>query len=623
MVTTNQARPTVQHRSSSSSSPVQQQISSDRKSINKSTQRRTQSLTPESLMHEQDSAHRRPSSPVMSSTPRLSIADRFMSSSGYQHSPLTSSPLSYTSPIPTESEEDTGSTYAIGARTNNIHANSITRPASSNSSSIINDNSPNPSRLTIASAFMKSSSSSISSSTAAKQNGSNTNGTIHPLDNISDSTSGSLDLNLNLTTPTSTTPSLYLENRYSRPFGSQDTLVSNDLDNKKQQYQRQKLHGSIEEGEHYGNSSNDYYQRQQHDHHSDDDDDGHENESDLSSTTRHGDEENDLEFQQNKVNGKHAQQHMDDDDLIGEPRGCWIGCCFLSCGDRSSSKKAMKKQAQLKQQQKRQQKQQKQQQQQQQRTCGRRWRVFALFLSTLFLIILSSIFWPRTPLIRIEGASLLSPAKVTETSQGAMLGNVQFESQWMVNFTVDNRQNWLLPTRLVQFHLLVKDALTGNVVGKGFQNDHPESVVLDPRAISTVQMGVYLDYQARDVSDTTFSSLKKACVTSSPTMKRRSLLMARGDGNGTMTTTPMDQHNTNNATNHTMATNGSNTNSNQTISTSPPPAPPPAAATSTKEHESLSLLFWVTLHIWGLDVFGYKPTVMVAPATGGFVCPLA
>ncbi|CAO3600680.1 unnamed protein product [Absidia cylindrospora] len=623
MVTTNQTRPKPQHRSSSSTSPVQQQKTSDKKSTNKSTQRRTQSLTPESLMHEQDSAHRRPSSPVMSSTPRLSIADRFMSSSGYQHSPLTSSPLSYTSPIPTESEQDTGSTYSNGARTNNIHANSVTRRVSSNSSSITNDNGPNPSRLTIASAFMKSSSSSISSLTAAKQNGSNTNGTIHPLDNISDSASGSLDLNLHLTTPSSTTPSLYLENRYSRPFGSQDTLVSSDLDNKKQQYQRQKLHGSIEEEEHYGNSPNDYYQRQQHDHHSDGDDDGHENESNLSSITRHGDEENDLEFQQNKVNEK----HMDDDEWIGEPRGCWIGCCFLSCGDRSSSKKAINKQAQLKQQQKQQQKQQKQQQQH--RTCGRRWRVFALFLSTLFLIILSCIFWPRTPLIRIEGASLLSPAKVTETSQGAMLGNVQFESQWMVNFTVDNRQNWLLPTRLVQFHLLVKDALTGNVVGKGFQNDHPESLVLDPRAISTVQLGVYLDYQARDVSDTTFSSLKKACVISSSTTttKRRSLLMARGDGNETIATTPMDQHNTNNTTNHTMTTSGSNTNNNQTISTSPPPAPPappasPAAAAS-KEHESLSLLFWVTLHIWGLDVFGYKPTVMVAPATGGFVCPLS
>ncbi|KAI8331873.1 hypothetical protein BC941DRAFT_359968, partial [Chlamydoabsidia padenii] len=172
------------------------------------------------------------------------------------------------------------------------------------------------------------------------------------------------------------------------------------------------------------------------------------------------------------------------------------------------------------------------------------------FLTTLGLILLSFLFWPRTPLIRIEGASLVSPPKITETNQG-LVGNVQFETSWRVNFTVDNRQNGLLPTRLVQLHVLVKDALNGNVVGKG---DHPETIILDPGMISTVPLSIVVDYQARDVSDTTFASLKDGC---------------------------------------------------------------------TDTRDALALSFWMTLHIWGLDFFGYRPTVIVAPATGGFVCPLS
>ncbi|CAO3590830.1 unnamed protein product [Absidia cylindrospora] len=246
---------------------------------------------------------------------------------------------------------------------------------------------------------------------------------------------------------------------------------------------------------------------------------------------------------------------------------------------------------------------------QQQRKCGRRWRVFSLFLAVLFLIVLSSMLWPRTPLIRIEGASLLSPAKITETSQGAMLGNVQFESQWTVNFTVDNRQNWLLPTRLVQMHVLVKDALTGNVIGKGLQNDHPESLVLDPRAISTVQLGVSLDYQARDVSDTTFASLKKACIAQAPTptRRKRSHLVSRADGN---TSTAAHDGGAGNKTNGTTVAQGTNhavsssnniTTTNNNINNQTLPHPPSASfPPSIKEHEPLSLLFWVTLHIWGL-----------------------
>lgn len=186
---------------------------------------------------------------------------------------------------------------------------------------------------------------------------------------------------------------------------------------------------------------------------------------------------------------------------------------------------------------------------------SRRRYVFALFITAIGMVVLSALLWPRTPLIRLEGASLLAPAKVTETSGG--FGNVQFETQWTVQFTVDNRQNWLLPTHLVQLHVLIKDTLTGNIVGKETSASPPW--VLAPGTISSLIIDVALDYQARDTSDATYASLKKACT---PTSE------------GTL-------------------------------------------------HEVLGLSFWMTLSIWGQDVFGYSPTVSVAPATGGFVCPIS
>ncbi|SAM01943.1 hypothetical protein [Absidia glauca] len=575
-MTTN--RPKLQHRSSSSSSQNLADVA--RKPASRNEKARSQSLKTQSLIAS-DQHSRRPSSPVMSSVPRLSIADRFMSTSGYQHSPMTSSPLSnVSSPIVTEDSIKTTTLTSNSARAT-IHAI---------------DSTPNASRLTIADTFMKSSSSLLSSTSASssvKQKESTAiTGTIHPLDNLTEPAHRSLDLNLELLTPppTSRSPSLYRTDNYSRPFGSQDTLVSSDLlANSKQQPLQQPDQGHGEEKDsnaYYQVSLDDYYQPPS------EEDERHENDSDFSSTTRLGEEENDQDLQQHKSNIKNQQQQNQTYDT--EEKGYWIGCCYLSCGGQQRRKTSSSKPPPPT------------------RRCGRRWRVFGLFLATLLIIVLSSIFWPRTPLIRIEGASLLSPAKITTTNQGAMVGNVQFESQWMVNFTVDNRQNWVLPTRLVQWHVIVKDVLTGNVIGKGLQNDHPESMVLDPRAISTVQLGISLDYQARDVSDTTFASLKKACVPS-PALARRDEI--KGSNNTVVPTGTANQ---------AVALNNNSTAALHPVTPPPPPPSPPPSLVpqSAKEHESLSLLFWITLHIWGLDFFGYRPTVLVTSATGGFVCPL-
>jgi hypothetical protein len=144
-----------------------------------------------------------------------------------------------------------------------------------------------------------------------------------------------------------------------------------------------------------------------------------------------------------------------------------------------------------------------------------------------------------------------------------MVGNVAFESEWLVNITVDNRQNHV-PTRLVQVQVIAKDALTGLIIGKGVHNDdsNPEHIVLAANTISTIQIPIRVDYQARDSTDTTFVDLSKACAPQRFLMAQESNL-----------------------------------------------------------REALPLHFWITLHFFGLDWLGYKPTVIATPATGGFACP--
>lgn len=285
---------------------------------------------------------------------------------------------------------------------------------------------------------------------------------------------------------------------------------------------------------------------------------------DRSSITRHGDTM-DLEKQQSQ-NCSHTKKSKqrnndaeDDDDTEARPRGLWICCCFFSFGPQSTQQQRAILQAQ-----------EERRKENGGRCCGRRSWVFGTFIGFILLVVAAYVLWPRTPLMRIEGASLLSPAKITETSQGVMVGNVAFEGQWLVNVTVDNRQNHV-PTKLNKIQVVAKDALTGLVIGKG--NDDGTASVLAPDTISTLQLPIHLDYQARDANDATFSSLQKAC-------------------------TPQPPQETYDA------------QTNQTVIEQP-------------QRESLQLHFWITLGIWGLDAFGYQPTVIATPATGGFACPLS
>ncbi|CAO3590831.1 unnamed protein product [Absidia cylindrospora] len=291
MVNPQPTRPKPQPRPSFQQKTNNQRYSTTNSRNDNRQQRRTQSLTTtQALSSDQNHDNRRPSSPVISSTPRLSIADRFMSSSSsssiHPHSPLAPSSLSYSSPILNEDENmptnNTNTTRSTGLTP-------LTRHLSSNTLTPISEQ--NASRLTIASAFMKVPSSPLS------LNHEEQNTTVHPLDTSLERSGASFELNLDLT-PTPKSPSC----PQSGPFGSQDTLVNS----KQQQQQKcQKAQGSGEE-EYYDVSLDDYYQQRQPN--DEDDDERHENSSDLSST-RHGHEENDVDLQHNKLNGKQQHQH--------------------------------------------------------------------------------------------------------------------------------------------------------------------------------------------------------------------------------------------------------------------------------------------------------------------------
>lgn len=143
--------------------------------------------------------------------------------------------------------------------------------------------------------------------------------------------------------------------------------------------------------------------------------------------------------------------------------------------------------------------------------CGRRKWVFLIFLCVIISVVLAVVLWPRIPLIRVEGAQLSSSAKVTQTQQyvnNAIIGNVAFESTWLLNITMDNRSN-LLNTRFDKIQIVAKDAMTGLPIGKSL-NDN--IIWVAGHTISTIQLPMTINYQARDRSDATFSNLLRACI---------------------------------------------------------------------------------------------------------------
>ncbi|KAI8393490.1 uncharacterized protein BYT42DRAFT_609281 [Radiomyces spectabilis] len=571
------SRPSIPRATAAAPSTTSSRLTTATAYAQQQQQRRAQSFS--TVASTTDLDLRRPSAPAPrinkcpSPTPRLSIADKFMSANYSQTRSVSPAPsITAISITSTSYSDNPAGRLSVADRfmptPSSDHGSVGGRDRSSSSFSgrtlsVNAASAADPERLTIARAFMQSpspqSTPNRDRSRSLVDAGENIHPTqpepVHPLDAPSIFDTNLLPLDLSLPTPTG---SVRGEHYNARPWGSQETLVQ--IEKKKSSTESEKYY----EEKYMGArpySFGDYYGAPQDPALSDacsavqkiDYADDRDNES-------IGDHDQDHERDNHRKHSRWQNMAAEEEGDEIPQRGMWVGCCFISCGPQQpqparkiNNKKSAKKS----------------------RRCGRRSWVFGTFISMLLLLAVSYVLWPRTPLMRVEGASLTTAPKVSKTRQGVMVGNVAFESEWLVNVTVDNRQNHV-PTRLVKVQSLVKDALTGVVIGKGVGNDdaNAEVILLPPHAISTIQLPIVLDYQARDETDTTFSSLVKAC-TPQPT-------------------DPADHNNINNST----------------------------TAHPHLQRESLQLHFWITLHIFGLEWFGYKPTVVATPATGGFACPL-
>ncbi|CAO3664126.1 hypothetical protein G6F70_006322 [Rhizopus microsporus] len=605
--------------------------------------RRSRSLCSDIPHVHQD--NRRPSAPAVSNVPRLSIAERFMA---YGHSSSTSqlvpdtkahdravSPTMTTksldvhnsslSDLPAvgsngklsvaerfmnvsvSSPSDSSlSTYAQQYRERSMSTFSGRTLHTATLSSLCPTPDPGARKLSIAETFMKAPSICNPTPAGEKLSVSSIKGSDIPTHyndnepNYESSSAHPLDLNqqrlsifddphnFNLDTylrPTSVLSFTLDNEKPRRPWGSQDTLVQQQIMDKKKLIHDQ-LMGSNKKfdvfddtrsafsKDYFGNPTDYHVTRGdglsshfgpggEYDEHTDIEL-GYEK---AHSYRNYGEDEVYEDDQEDKAGKDHRDGHYDQSEIHAKkrklqenedfeaPSGCWLGCCFISCSGQSKNQPSQK------------QKHNKSNgSRSRKKGCGKKGCVFFTFIFLIVITLTIYFIWPHAPLMRIEGASLTSPPKITETKQGIMVGNVAFESEWLVNITVDNRQN-RVPTKLTRVQVIAKDALTGLVIGKGLHNDdpNPDTITLAPGAISIIQIPIHVDYQARETTDTTFVDLIKAC--------------------------------------------------------SPRYAPNVNDSLPPGQHEALPLHFWITLHFYGMDWLGYKPTLIAAPATGGFVCP--
>ena len=140
---------------------------------------------------------------------------------------------------------------------------------------------------------------------------------------------------------------------------------------------------------------------------------------------------------------------------------------------------------------------------------GRTICVITAFIILIAGAIVLFLTWPRTPLFRIDGATLLEPPTISETEH-PNTGNVAFESTWSLIATLDNRRNYI-PLRF-SMEIIVKES--GTIIGHQAtqQQQQRQNVLLPSQMISQINIPVHIGYEARQASDPTFASLRRACV---------------------------------------------------------------------------------------------------------------
>lgn len=140
---------------------------------------------------------------------------------------------------------------------------------------------------------------------------------------------------------------------------------------------------------------------------------------------------------------------------------------------------------------------------QKRRLCGLRYRTvaFIVFLCIAVIVVIWYFVWPRIPNFSLDDVDNVGNIQViTNTTKKSMSTN------WMLNFTADNSDNWV-PTRFSSIDLSITDDKTQLSFGNGTRGP----LVLPPKKKSMVGIPMTIYYASEAPNDTTFQDLYNAC----------------------------------------------------------------------------------------------------------------
>ncbi|ORZ18719.1 hypothetical protein BCR42DRAFT_449866 [Absidia repens] len=133
--------------------------------------------------------------------------------------------------------------------------------------------------------------------------------------------------------------------------------------------------------------------------------------------------------------------------------------------------------------------------------------VYIVFLMIILGGIATFFCWPRTPMVVVGSHAERQNAQQGTTWATTLEKRPWMEATWLMNITLDNRDNWI-PTRLTRMEMTMVDSLTQNAFATASLDDlalAPKTLVVLPNIV------FHARYSARSDSDTTWQDLYRAC----------------------------------------------------------------------------------------------------------------
>lgn len=137
------------------------------------------------------------------------------------------------------------------------------------------------------------------------------------------------------------------------------------------------------------------------------------------------------------------------------------------------------------------------------RICGLRYRTaaFIVFLCIAVIVVIWYFVWPRIPTLALDAVDNVGNIQVsTNTTKKSVSTN------WMLNFTADNSENWV-PTRFASIDISITDDKTQLSFGNGSRG----SFVLPAQKKTIVPIPMAIYYASEEPNDATFQDLYNAC----------------------------------------------------------------------------------------------------------------